>query len=248
MRHGLLRPPMYGEPGGLQGEITIAQLLVGRRVRHAGGRQVAHGRERGVAAAERRLRRLLRVPLACPTCTPSGATRTSSRRSSYSEERTSWIENQPFNKCFVHAHEGRRARERRGGHDPGALAARRQVGRLLARLRPTHGAAASSPGSSTTARAARTSTTIRTRDFLGHVAGKASVQGHDHRARRHRRPAGRRRSRRRDSSTTRSSSSRRTTARRWRPGPTRRTHRSAARRARRGRAASGCRASSRGPG
>src|SRR4029453_13334018 len=27
MRHGLMRPPMYGEPGGLQGEVTIAQLL-----------------------------------------------------------------------------------------------------------------------------------------------------------------------------------------------------------------------------
>jgi len=27
MRHGLMRPPMYGEAGGLQGEITIAQLL-----------------------------------------------------------------------------------------------------------------------------------------------------------------------------------------------------------------------------
>ena len=26
-RHGLHRPPMYGEPGGLQGEITLAQLL-----------------------------------------------------------------------------------------------------------------------------------------------------------------------------------------------------------------------------
>src|SRR6476469_10513381 len=27
MRHGLLRPPMYGEAGGLQGEITVAELL-----------------------------------------------------------------------------------------------------------------------------------------------------------------------------------------------------------------------------
>ena len=26
-RHGLHRPPMYGEPGGLQGEMTVAQLL-----------------------------------------------------------------------------------------------------------------------------------------------------------------------------------------------------------------------------
>jgi len=27
MRHGILRPPMYGEPGGLQDEITVAQIL-----------------------------------------------------------------------------------------------------------------------------------------------------------------------------------------------------------------------------
>ena len=27
MRHGLLRPPMYGQPGGLDGEVTLAQLL-----------------------------------------------------------------------------------------------------------------------------------------------------------------------------------------------------------------------------
>jgi len=27
MRHGLLRPPMAGEPGGLQGEITVANML-----------------------------------------------------------------------------------------------------------------------------------------------------------------------------------------------------------------------------
>src|SRR5262245_44604999 len=27
MRHGLMRPPMYGEPGGLQGEVTVAELL-----------------------------------------------------------------------------------------------------------------------------------------------------------------------------------------------------------------------------
>ncbi len=27
MRHGLLRPPMYGQPGGLDGEVTVAQLL-----------------------------------------------------------------------------------------------------------------------------------------------------------------------------------------------------------------------------
>ena len=31
MRHGLLRPPMYGEPGGLQGEVTLAAAAVATR-------------------------------------------------------------------------------------------------------------------------------------------------------------------------------------------------------------------------
>ena len=43
MRHGLLRPPMYGEPGGLEGEVTVAQAARRRRLRDPGGRQVAHG-------------------------------------------------------------------------------------------------------------------------------------------------------------------------------------------------------------
>ena len=28
MRHGLLRPPMYGQPGGLDGEVTFAAAAV----------------------------------------------------------------------------------------------------------------------------------------------------------------------------------------------------------------------------
>jgi arylsulfatase len=36
MRHGLLRPPMAGEPGGLEGEITLAQLLSGAGYRTVG--------------------------------------------------------------------------------------------------------------------------------------------------------------------------------------------------------------------
>ena len=51
--------------------------------------------------------------------------------------------------------------------------------------------ARTSRGSSTTAPAARTSTTIP-RALPRLVAGEAPVQGHDHRARRHRRAAGRR--------------------------------------------------------
>ena len=50
-------------PAGCDGEVTLAQLLSAAGLRDPGGRQVAHGRERGVPAAERRLRRLLRLPL-----------------------------------------------------------------------------------------------------------------------------------------------------------------------------------------
>ena len=91
----------------------------------------------------------------------------------YSEERTQWVENLPFNKCFVHARAGRRDRERRGGDHPGAVAARRQVVRLLAAT-SSGGMArrASGPGSSTTAPAAPTSTTTRTSDFLGKSPAK----------------------------------------------------------------------------
>ena len=31
LRHGLLRPPMYGQPGGLDGEVTLAELLRARQ-------------------------------------------------------------------------------------------------------------------------------------------------------------------------------------------------------------------------
>ena len=40
-RHGLHRPPMYGEPGGLQSEITLAAAFVRRWIPDAGGRQMA---------------------------------------------------------------------------------------------------------------------------------------------------------------------------------------------------------------
>ena len=63
-------------------------------------------------------------------------------------------------------HPGRRDRERRGGHRPRPLPARRQVGRLLPRLHPADGRArrppSARPGSSTTAPGAPTSTTIPT--------------------------------------------------------------------------------------
>ena len=92
----------------------------------------------------------------------------------YSEERTKWIENQPFNKCFVHAERGGDIEEVEEVTIPVLVAARRQVVRLLAAIHRAHGArtATSSRGSSTTARAARTSTTTRTTACLGKSPAK----------------------------------------------------------------------------
>ncbi len=141
MRHGLLRPPMYGEPGGLQGEVTIAPAARRRRVRHPGGGEVAHGRERGVPAPERRLRRLLRVPqrlghvhrVARPVLLPRGRVQ---RRAHQAGSRTS--------RSTGASCTGRRASELENVEEvtiPVLSAARRQVGRLLARLPSAHGCA-----------------------------------------------------------------------------------------------------------
>ena len=104
MRHGLLRPPMYGEPGGLQGEVTLAELLA-----DAGYVTQAVGKWHMGENVESQPQNVgfddfygflsvsdmyteWRDPYFFPEIV-------------YSEERTEWIENLPFNKCFVHAHE-----------------------------------------------------------------------------------------------------------------------------------------------
>ncbi len=105
MRHGLLRPPMYGEPGGLQGEVTIAQLLadagyvtqaVGKW--HMGENEDSQPQNVGfddfygfLSVSD------MYTEWRDPYFFPEVA---------YSEERTRWIENQPFNRCFVHATKG----------------------------------------------------------------------------------------------------------------------------------------------
>jgi len=105
MRHGLLRPPMYGEPGGLQGEITIAQLLIdaGYTTQAVGKWHMGENRESqpqhvgfddfyGFLSVSDMYTEW-RDPYFFPEIV-------------YSEERTKWVENQPFNKCFVHATRG----------------------------------------------------------------------------------------------------------------------------------------------
>jgi arylsulfatase len=105
MRHGLLRPPMYGERGGLQGEVTLAQLLsdagyatqaVGKW--HMGENEESQPQHVGfddfygfLSVSD--MYTEWRDPYFFPEVV-------------YSEERTRWIENQPFSKCFVHAERG----------------------------------------------------------------------------------------------------------------------------------------------
>jgi arylsulfatase len=110
IRHGLLRPPMYGEAGGLQGEIAIAELLsaagyvtqcVGKW--HMGENAESQPQNVGfddffgfLSVSD--MYTEWRDPHFFPEIV-------------YSTERSAWIENQPFNKCFVHAERGGQVKE-----------------------------------------------------------------------------------------------------------------------------------------
>lgn len=109
-RHGLHRPPMYGEPGGLQGEITIAQLLsdagyatqaVGKW--HVGENETSQAQNVGfddfygfLSVSD--MYTEWRDPHFFPEIV-------------YSDARTEWIKNMPFNRCFVHATKGGKAQD-----------------------------------------------------------------------------------------------------------------------------------------
>ena len=101
MRHGLLVPPMYGMPGGLSGEITLPQLLsdagyvtqaVGKW--HMGENDESQPQNVGfddfygfLSVSD--MYTEWRDPYFFPEVV-------------YSEDRTEWVRNMPFNKCFVH--------------------------------------------------------------------------------------------------------------------------------------------------
>ncbi|HZT90004.1 MAG TPA: arylsulfatase [Stellaceae bacterium] len=104
-RHGLHRPPMYGEPGGLQDETTVAQLLsdagyvtqaVGKW--HVGENAASQAQNVGfddfygfLSVSD--MYSEWRDPHFFPEIT-------------YSDARTEWVKNMPFNRCFVHARKG----------------------------------------------------------------------------------------------------------------------------------------------
>jgi arylsulfatase len=105
MRHGLLRPPMYGQPGGLGNEVTLPHLLseagyvtqaVGKW--HMGENVESQPQNVGfddfygfLSVSD--MYTEWRDPYFFPEIV-------------YSEERTKWVENMQFNKCFVHATRG----------------------------------------------------------------------------------------------------------------------------------------------
>jgi arylsulfatase A-like enzyme len=105
MRHGLHRPPMYGEPGGLQGEVTLAELLsdagyvtqaVGKW--HLGENVESQPQNVGfddfygfLSVSD--MYSEWRDPYFFPEVV-------------YSEQRTDWVENMAFNRAFVHAEKG----------------------------------------------------------------------------------------------------------------------------------------------
>ena len=104
-RHGLHRPPMYGEPGGLQGEVTLPQLLsAAGYVTQAVGKwhvgENADSQPHNVGFDDfygflsvSDMYTEWRDPHFFPEIV-------------YSEARTEWVKNMPFNRCFVHAKKG----------------------------------------------------------------------------------------------------------------------------------------------
>jgi arylsulfatase A-like enzyme len=104
-RHGLHRPPMYGEPGGLQGEVTLPMLLadagytttavgkwhIGENV-DSQPQNVGFDEFYGFLSVSDMYSEW-RDPHFFPEIV-------------YSDARTEWIRNMPFNRSFVHGKKG----------------------------------------------------------------------------------------------------------------------------------------------
>ena len=152
------------------------------------------GRERRVPTPERRLRRLLRLPVGV------GHVHRVARPQLLPRDRlqrgADQVGGEPaLQQVLRPRHPGRGDRERRGGDRPGALAAGRQVGRLLPRLHPADGRARAGRAAAVVPLPLHPGRPLRQlppRAVPRLLAGQAPLQGHHHRAGRHRGPPGRR--------------------------------------------------------
>lgn len=105
VRHGLQRPPMYGEPGGLHGETTLAELLsAAGYVTQAVGKwhlgENAESQPQNVGFDDfygflsvSDMYSEWRDPYFFPEVV-------------YNQARTEWVKNMPFQRSFVHARRG----------------------------------------------------------------------------------------------------------------------------------------------
>jgi hypothetical protein len=80
LHHGILRPPMYGEAGGLDGATTMPLLLKQHGYITQGVGKWHMGENQG-SLPQKSVTTITSASSASPTCTPSGATSTSIRRS-----------------------------------------------------------------------------------------------------------------------------------------------------------------------
>ena len=161
-RHGLHRPPMYGEPGGLQGEITLPMLLgqagyttqavgkwhLGENV-ESQPQNVGYDDFYGFLSVSDMYTEW-RDPHFFPEIV-------------YSDARTEWIKNMPFNRCFVHAKKGGELTNVEEVTIPVLSELDEKWCQLFESTSSSSRPRATSRGCSITARAAPTSTTIRTR-------------------------------------------------------------------------------------